>query len=102
VIAIFTSRSHCCDVEKATAHFLRNANAYWSFASGFNGGSIEAFSFVNPIIIDKDENILAGHGRIEAAKSLGLGWIPSVRFCASRLRSAFEAYCWLGQFLLNR
>ncbi len=30
--------------------------------------SIEEFGFTNPIIIDNDNVILAGHGRVEAAK----------------------------------
>lgn len=38
--------------------------------------SIEAFGFVNPILIDKDNTILAGHGRVEAAKRLGLDRVP--------------------------
>ncbi|HCQ64572.1 MAG TPA: DNA methylase N-4, partial [Rhodobacteraceae bacterium] len=38
--------------------------------------SIEAFGFVNPILIDKDNTILAGHGRVEAAKRLGMDGVP--------------------------
>ena len=30
--------------------------------------SLREFGFVNPVIIDKEYNVLAGHGRIEAAK----------------------------------
>ena len=40
--------------------------------------SIKRFGFVNPVLLDKDGNILAGHGRIEAAKSLGLSTVPTV------------------------
>lgn len=38
--------------------------------------SIEAFGFVNPILIDAGKSILAGHGRLEAAKLLGLRTVP--------------------------
>ena len=38
--------------------------------------SIEAFGFVNPILIDKDNTILAGHGRVEAAQKLGMDTVP--------------------------
>ena len=38
--------------------------------------SIEAFGFVNPILIDKDNTILAGHGRVEAARKLGMDRVP--------------------------
>ena len=40
--------------------------------------SIKRFGFVNPVLLDKDGNILAGHGRIEAAKSLGLSTVPTL------------------------
>ena len=38
--------------------------------------SIEAFGFTNPVLIDEDLTILAGHGRVEAAKLLGLEAVP--------------------------
>jgi DNA modification methylase len=41
--------------------------------------SIRSFGFTNPILIDDGKAILAGHGRIEAAKSLGMARIPCVR-----------------------
>jgi DNA modification methylase len=41
--------------------------------------SIEAFGFTNPLIIDDDAMILAGHGRLEAARLLGLDKVPCVR-----------------------
>ena len=33
--------------------------------------SIAAFGFNNPILIDSEQGIIAGHGRLEAAKFLG-------------------------------
>jgi DNA modification methylase len=41
--------------------------------------SIKEFGFVNPVLIDGSDNIIAGHGRVEAAKLLGMGDIPTVR-----------------------
>ena len=41
--------------------------------------SIDEFGFVNPVLIDKDKRIIAGHGRTEAAKRLGLEKIPCLR-----------------------
>ena len=38
--------------------------------------SIREFGFTNPVQIDEDLNILAGHGRVEAAKLLGLETVP--------------------------
>ena len=40
--------------------------------------SIKEFGFLNPILIDKDFNIIAGHGRVEAAKVSGLKDVPCV------------------------
>lgn len=38
--------------------------------------SIKTFGFTNPVLIDKDNCILAGHGRVEAAKLAGLTEVP--------------------------
>nr|QIG99727.1 ParB N-terminal domain-containing protein [Bradyrhizobium sp. 6(2017)] len=42
------------------------------------GKSIDAFGFNAPVLADKDRNILAGHGRVEAAKHLGLSQVPII------------------------
>ena len=41
--------------------------------------SIERFGFVNPVLISDDCEIIAGHGRVEAAKMLGLKEMATVR-----------------------
>lgn len=41
--------------------------------------SIERFGFVNPVLIDAENGIIAGHGRVEAAKVLGLTEVPTLR-----------------------
>lgn len=41
--------------------------------------AILKFGFTNPVIIDKDDVIVAGHGRVEAAKLIGLVSVPAVR-----------------------
>jgi DNA modification methylase len=41
--------------------------------------SIESFGFTNPVLIDETRTILAGHGRVEAAKLLGFGEVPCLR-----------------------
>lgn len=40
--------------------------------------SLREFGFVNPVIIDKDFNVIAGHGRLMAAKEEGIKEIPCV------------------------
>ncbi len=41
--------------------------------------SIKEFGFINPVLIDGSNGIIAGHGRVEAAELLGMGDIPTVR-----------------------
>ena len=40
--------------------------------------SLREFGFVNPIIIDKDKTVIAGHGRLAAAKEEGISEVPCV------------------------
>ena len=40
--------------------------------------SLREFGFVNPIIVDKDLNVIAGHGRLAAAKAEGITEVPCV------------------------
>lgn len=40
--------------------------------------SIKEFGFLTPCLIDKDFNIIAGHGRVMASKELGMDKIPCV------------------------
>ena len=41
--------------------------------------SIERFGFTNPVLISDDNEIIAGHGRVEAARLLGLASVPTLR-----------------------
>ena len=40
--------------------------------------SLREFGFVNPVIVDKDYNVIAGHGRLAAAKEEGIKEVPCV------------------------
>ena len=48
--------------------------------------SIRKFGFLNPVIVEEDNMVLAGHGRLEAARLEGLVQIPTV--CFSHLTTA--------------
>jgi ParB-like chromosome segregation protein Spo0J len=41
--------------------------------------SIRHFGFTNPVLIDGENSILAGHGRVEAARQLGMTSVPCLR-----------------------
>jgi len=42
-------------------------------------GSIREFGFNNPVLVDQDNGIIAGHGRVMAAIKLGLESVPIIR-----------------------
>ncbi len=48
--------------------------------------SIKEFGFVSPVLVDGSDGIIAGHGRVEAAKLLGMTAIPTV--CVGHLTPA--------------
>ena len=41
--------------------------------------SIRQFGFTNPVLIDNDDRIIAGHGRVEAAKLVGMTSVPTIQ-----------------------
>src|SRR6516165_438471 len=41
--------------------------------------SIKEFGFITPVLIGGDGGIIAGHGRVEAAKLIGMSDVPTVR-----------------------
>jgi DNA modification methylase len=41
--------------------------------------SIKSFGFANPVLIDHTGSIVAGHGRVAAAKLLGIDQVPTIR-----------------------
>lgn len=41
--------------------------------------SIRRFGFTNPVLVSEDDTIIAGHGRVLAAKELGMKSVPAVR-----------------------
>ena len=54
--------------------------------------SMVEFGFTNPVLIDKQGTIVAGHGRVEAARSLGLEEVPCIRL-EHLTEDQVRAYC---------
>jgi ParB-like chromosome segregation protein Spo0J len=42
-------------------------------------GSIKEFGFNNPVLIDAENGLIAGHGRVMAGRKLGLKQVPAIR-----------------------
>jgi len=59
--------------------YARNARTHDEPQVAQIAGSIAEFGFVNPILIGADDVIIAGHGRLMAARKLGLSDVPVIR-----------------------
>ena len=58
--------------------YARNSRTHSSDQVGQIAASIKEFGFLNPIIVDGDNGIIAGHGRVLAAQKLGLVDLPVI------------------------
>jgi ParB-like nuclease domain len=61
--------------------------------------SIRKFGFLNPVLVDDTNMVLAGHGRPEAARLEGLHQVPVVRF--GHLTSAQKRACLVADRCLS-
>jgi DNA modification methylase len=74
---------HNLQIELTPIHALkpqdRNARTHSKRQIRQIAASIRQFGFNNPILVDDNLQIIAGHGRVEAAKLVGIEAIPTVR-----------------------
>jgi ParB-like chromosome segregation protein Spo0J len=56
----------------------RNARTHSAAQVAEIAGSIRAFGFTNPILAGEDGDVIAGHGRLAAARSIGLAEVPVI------------------------
>src|SRR3954463_6382190 len=56
----------------------RNARTHSDAQVAEIAGSIRAFGFTNPILVGEDGDVIAGHGRLAAARLLGLADVPVI------------------------
>jgi DNA modification methylase len=59
--------------------FPHNARTHTKKQLNQIAASIREFGFTNPVLVDQSNVIIAGHGRVEAAKMLGLHKVPTIR-----------------------
>lgn len=59
--------------------YARNSRTHSDAQVAQIAASIKEFGFTNPILIDKDGGIIAGHGRVMAARKLKLNEVPCIR-----------------------
>lgn len=58
--------------------YVSNARTHSDDQVAQIAASIKEFGFTNPILIDGDKGIIAGHGRLQAARKLGLDSVPTI------------------------
>ncbi len=58
--------------------YERNARTHSPEQVAQIAASIQEFGFTNPLLVDSDDGILAGHGRLAAAKDMGLAEVPVI------------------------
>ena len=58
--------------------YARNSRQHSDLQIAQLAGMIKEFGFKNPILVDGDNGIIAGHGRVLAARKLGLTDIPTI------------------------
>jgi DNA modification methylase len=59
--------------------YARNSRTHSESQVAQIAGSIREFGFTNPVLIDADNGIIAGHGRVLAAQKLGQDKVPCIR-----------------------
>ncbi len=59
--------------------YARNSRTHSENQIAQIAASIKEFGFTNPVLIDSDDGIIAGHGRVLAARKLGMQKVPCLR-----------------------
>ena len=58
--------------------YINNARTHSKKQVAQIAASITAYGFTNPVLVDESGSVIAGHGRLLAAKSLGLAEVPTI------------------------
>ena len=58
--------------------YARNARTHSDDQVARIAGSIKEFGWTNPILVDGENGIIAGHGRLAAARKLGMSEVPVI------------------------
>ena len=59
--------------------YARNSRTHSPEQVAQIAASIREFGFTNPVLIDANNTLIAGHGRVMAAQSIGLATVPAIR-----------------------
>ena len=59
--------------------YARNSRTHSDAQVAQIAASMREFGFTNPVLIDNEGGIIAGHGRVMAARQLGMNEVPCIR-----------------------
>ena len=74
---VTTTKFELVDIDKLVP-YANNARTHSSAQINKLRSSLREFGFINPVIIDRDFGIIAGHGRVLAAREEGISEVPCV------------------------
>lgn len=77
LMAKTTTRMELVSIDKLIP-YVNNARTHSTAQVNKLRASLREFGFINPVIIDRDYGIMAGHGRVLAAREEGINEIPCV------------------------
>ena len=64
--------------------YARNSRTHSEEQIAQIAASIREFGFTNPVLIDADGGIIAGHGRVMGARQIGMEEVPCIRLGTTR------------------
>ncbi len=76
-MSVTTNKMEIIDIDKLVP-YVNNARTHSKEQIAKLRSSLREFGFINPVLIDKNFMVLAGHGRIAAAKEEGIKEVPCV------------------------
>jgi ParB-like chromosome segregation protein Spo0J len=79
-LAAYRDRLRACPLASLVP-YASNSRTHTPEQISLIARSIEAFGFTNPILVDGENGVVAGHARLKAAQKLGLG-----NLCKSQLQ----------------
>jgi hypothetical protein len=81
--------------------YVRNARTHSPEQVDQIAGSLREFGWTNPVLIDEEGGIIAGHGRVLAARKLGMAQVPTITL-SGLTRAQKQAYMLVdNQLALN-
>lgn len=70
--------AHCIVAVDDLIPYPNNARTHSEAQIAKLAGAIREFGFTSPVLIDEQRNVIAGHGRVDAARKIGLTDVPAI------------------------